>query len=203
MGIIMKKELDYFNIGSSYGGNQEWFSDFMMRVGGCAAETACECCIYFDLRKGTNLYPFDKNRLSKSDFAEFGKIIKPYLHPRIQGINKLDLYIEGFSRYLKDRSSSIVLSKIGGEESVKTAKQCLKKQIDREIPVPFLCLNHTNRRFREYEWHWFIINGYEEFEETLRIKAVTYSSWEWLSFDELWNTGYKNKGGLVIISIKE
>lgn len=38
----MKKELQYFKIEGAWGGSQEWFSDRMMRLGGCAAVTACD-----------------------------------------------------------------------------------------------------------------------------------------------------------------
>lgn len=196
----MKKELPHYKTGSSYGGNQEWFSDFMMRIGGCAAETACECCIYFDKYKGTSLYPFDKNNITKSDYRHFGDIMKPYLRPRMSGIDRLSIYIDGFGAYLKDRGSTITLSGIEGSESAEFAKSALKNQIDSDIPVPFLCLYHKNRRFKDYEWHWFLINGYEQFGGTMMVKAVTYSSWEWLDFDELWNSGKTRKGGLIKIN---
>lgn len=48
----MQKELDYFTIEHSYGGNQDWFWDPMMKIGGCAAVTACDSSIYFDCYKG-------------------------------------------------------------------------------------------------------------------------------------------------------
>ena len=38
----MRRELEHFRIGDSYGGNQDWFPTFMMRIGGCGAETACD-----------------------------------------------------------------------------------------------------------------------------------------------------------------
>lgn len=38
--VNMKRELEYFRIGGSWGGNQSWFFDFMMRIGGCGAVTA-------------------------------------------------------------------------------------------------------------------------------------------------------------------
>ena len=66
----MKKELDYFRIGNSYGGNQDWFLDFMMKIGGCAALTACDSCIYLDLYKGTELYPYEKRLYSFWDAYE-------------------------------------------------------------------------------------------------------------------------------------
>ena len=46
-----KKELQYFNIGKSYGGNQRWMMDPWMHVGGCAALTTCDALIYFSLYK--------------------------------------------------------------------------------------------------------------------------------------------------------
>lgn len=42
----MKKTLDYFMIEGTLGGNQEWFKNVVMYIGGCAAATACDCCIY-------------------------------------------------------------------------------------------------------------------------------------------------------------
>ena len=45
---------------------------------------------------------------------------------------------------------------------------------------------------------WFLINGYEERDDTLMVKAVTYSSYQWLDLRRLWDTGYANKGGLIL-----
>lgn len=45
----MKTELNYFMIEGSYGSNQDWFSNFLMKMGGCAAVTACDSCIYLAL----------------------------------------------------------------------------------------------------------------------------------------------------------
>ncbi|CUX66345.1 hypothetical protein BN3590_03148 [Clostridium sp. C105KSO15] len=41
----MKKELSYFRVGDSFGGNQDWFRDPMMHLGGCGAAAACDACI--------------------------------------------------------------------------------------------------------------------------------------------------------------
>ena len=195
----MKKELSLYFIGTSYGGNQEWFSGLSMRFGGCAAETACECCIYLDKYKGTSLYPFDIKNITRSDYRRFGDIMKPYLHPRLSGIDRLSIYLDGFGKYLRERGSAITLRGVEGSEDTVKAKQFLVTQLNNEIPVPFLCLNHQNPRFKEYEWHWFLINGYDENGGKLTVKTVTYSSYEWLDFDELWNSGRARKGGFILI----
>ena len=60
--------------------------------------------------------------------------------------------------------------------------------IDAGFPIPYLNLYHSSRSFKFYEWHWFLLNGYELWDDTLRVKAVTYGSWNWLDFDALWET---------------
>ena len=196
----MRKELPYFNIGASYGGNQDWFRELSMRLGGCAAETACDMCIYLDLYKGFDLYPFDVNKLSKADYIAFASVMKPYLHPRFGGINKLSVFAQGFDEYIKSAGGNIRFSLIGEDYSPGDAKRLLKEQIDSGFPVAYLCLQHKNKRFKDYEWHWFVINGYDENEKGFSVKAVTYSAYEWLDFDELRNTGCVQRGGMVIIN---
>ena len=54
-----RKELKSFYIGDSYGGNQQWFKSFMMRLGGCGAQTACDACIYFAKNFGKNMEAYE------------------------------------------------------------------------------------------------------------------------------------------------
>ena len=138
----MKKELPYFKIEEARGGNQEWFPDRMMRLGGCAVVTACDSCIFFDLYKETHLYPFDRKNITKADYIRFGMEMKPYLRPRWSGIDTLDIYMEGFGKY-------------------------------------------------------------EKRQEKFMAKIVTYGKYFWVDFQELWNTGHKRKGGLILYHGKE
>ncbi len=220
IGQKMKKELDYFRIGNTYGGNQDWFKDFMMKIGGCAALTACDSCIYFDTYQGTALYPFDRQRLTKEDYIRFGMLMKPYLRPRWSGIDTLEIYMDGFQKYIEDRGcETITMNPLHGDKEAAEAETALKKQIDSGLPVPCLLLRHKKRAFKDYEWHWFLLTGYslsdavrtsrrdsdyegasgnENPEQTCMVKAVTYGGWQWLDFRELWNTGYERRGGLVL-----
>jgi len=99
----MERHLDYFEIEGSYGGSQDWFTNIVMHVGGCGAATACDTCIYLALRKGMKgLYPGDAGRLTKQAYKEFSMKMKPYLRPRVNGVNKLWMFTEGFGSYLSD-----------------------------------------------------------------------------------------------------
>ena len=171
-----------------------------MKLGGCGAETACECSIYFTMYKNKDLYPFDINHLTVEDYKKFGAIMKPYLSPRMTGIDRLDIFIDGFNAYLRDRGETeISMTEFSGEEDLESAKRIICAQIDKELPIPMLMLNHKNRKFKDYDWHWFIVNGYKYDDSNFFIKAVTYSEYEWLDLAEFWDTGHRRKGGLVIL----
>ena len=98
----MKRELEHFSIGASYGGNQDWFPTFMMHIGGCGAETACDSSIYFAIHRGLKrIAPGNAASLTKDDYIRFAYQMKPYLSPRMTGIDRLDIYIDGYAEYLR------------------------------------------------------------------------------------------------------
>ena len=198
----MKRELEHFYIGNSYGGNQDWFRSFMMRIGGCGAETACDSSLYFVIHMGVdNIYPFDREKLTRHDYVEFAHMMEKYLWPRWSGIYKTEIYIDGYSKYLSDRGArDIQMDGFSGSRPYEEAAGVLRDQIDAGFPVPTLILNHRDRALKDYVWHWFLINGYDRQEGTdeMLVKAVTYSGYQWLDFRNLWETGFENTGGLVI-----
>ena len=196
----MKHELPHFQIDDSYGGNQDWFPTFMMRIGGCGAETACDSSIYFTLHCGLNgIAPENAAELTKDDYIRFAYEMKPYLSPRMSGIDRLDIYMDGYAQFLKDHGENrITMEPLNGTEQYETAQKAVKQQIDLRFPIPTLVLNHRNKLFRDYVWHWFLINGYDETDDGFLVKAVTYSKYEWLDFHQLWDTGHERRGGLVL-----
>ena len=200
----MIKELPHFHIDDSYGGNQDWFPTFMMHIGGCGAETACDSSIYFALHKGiTGIAPEDAQHLTKQGYIDFAYIMKPYLSPRMSGIDRLSIYVDGYAKYLADRGETrISMDMLDGSEPYETAEKAVLHQIDAGYPIPTLILNHRNPAFDDYIWHWFLINGYDlDDHGLLKVKAVTYSKYEWLDFRALWDTGHKKRGGLILFRL--
>lgn len=201
----MKQELPHFEIGASYGGNQDWFRTFMMCIGGCGAETACDSSVYFALHRGMeHLYPFDPNALTRERYVDFAHIMEPYLHPRWSGIDRLDIFIDGYAAYLRDRGEErLRMTPFDGSESYEAAAQFVKTQIEAGYPIPTLILNHKNKAMKNYIWHWFLVNGYARDADSMLVKAVTYSKYEWLDLRVLWETGHAKKGGFIRFSIEE
>lgn len=195
-----KNELPYFTVGENgYGGAQGWFTDKWMNIGGCAAVTACDSSIYFDLYRGTRLYPKDMNNITREDYIDFGMEMKPYLKPRFTGIDTLKIYINGVKDFLFDKGEDrLYLAPFDGTEPYRSARSLVKTQIDEGFPIPTLTLRHSAPAMADYVWHWYLITGYRYENGVDLVKVVTYGTWRWLAFDMLWSTGYSRKGGMVI-----
>ncbi len=203
----MKKELIYFSIDGAVGGSQGWLKNFVMNFGGCAAVAACDTCIQLAGEMGlTELYPFDVKKLTRDDYCDFTQIMKPYLRPRVMGVKKTQWFIEGFEQYLDDvnkkneKQIHLEMTSVSGTEEVAKARNAIKKQIDDGYPIPYLLLHHQNKEmFKDFEWHWFMIIGYEETEKDFLVKVATYGhAWQF-SLYELWNTGNEERGGIVLV----
>ena len=201
----MKKELGHFTVGDKIGGNQDWFSDRWMRLGGCGAVTACDLCIYLAKHMGlTALYPFDAQNVTKEDYVAFGMQMRAYLGPRSTGIDKTEIYVDGFYRYLAKIGAPLLhLRGVSGNEDVETAVRMIREQIDSGIPVPYLMLLHRDIALSDYMWHWFLLNGYDETDDWFLVKSVTYNTVRWFDLRHLWKTGRRRKGGFVAVSPAE
>ncbi len=137
-------------------------------------------------------------KLSKRDYRKFGMIMKPYLRPRESGIKDLKTFIDGAQVYLEDSEiKGFRLEALEGARPYEEAEQAVRDRIDHEMPVPMLMLRHRDRRFDFFEWHWFLIVGYEERESGFHIKVATYGKKHWLDFRKFWDTGELERGGLV------
>ena len=201
----MLKELDYFWVGEEYGGRQSLLPDMIMRFAGCAAVTACDSLIYMTLYKNLkNLCPFSTDQLRGRDYVAFFKTVKPYLRPRLMGINRLEIFVAAFKKFLKEHGTFFLdVMPWSGDHDEQDTVNTIRQQIDRGFIIPYLLLHHKNPNFENYEWHWFLLTGYDEKPDgRFMVKAVTYGAYEWLDFAKLWNTGYDRKGGLILFKEK-
>ena len=129
--------------------------------------------------------------------------MKPYLKPRREGVNRLELYIDGFGQYLKEREeNSVALSGFDGAAPQEEAAAVIKEQLDSGMPIPYLLLKHKDPLLKDFVWHWFLLVGYEDFEDTFMVKTATYGEYQWMDFKNLWNTGYPEKGGFIIVKTR-
>lgn len=199
MGAL-RKELDYFTVRGKPGGDQRWFWDPVLRIGGCGAIAACDSCIMLARTRGlSELYPYDAQQVSRRDYKQFAHRMKAYLRPGHMGLPKLELYTAGFGRYLTSIGMNrLTMTEFGGDAPVEEAEQVLCAQLDEGYPIPCMMLQHTAPEMKEYIWHWFPLTGYDCRSDGLWVQAVTYGAAEWLNFKTLWNTGSEERGGLIL-----
>lgn len=200
----MKRKLNYFSIDGAVGSNQEWFRNVVMYMGGCAAATACDSCIYLAKYKGLEqLYPGNVEEMTKEDYISFSMKMKPYLRPRIQGVKKLSMFLEGFDRYLEDcKVETIETGGFSGNHTWREAAVFIREQINQGMPVPYLMLRHWNQDYKDFIWHWFLCYGYEEGIggdplDGFKIQVATYGEETEFLLKDLWETGQEEKGGLI------
>lgn len=198
----MQKELPYLDIEGAYGGFQLWFrGDRWMKIGGCAAVTACDTSIYLQKYRGVpNLYPYDIEHLTKADYVKFGMTMKRYIGPRWMGVDKLSLFINGFGGYLYDRGvSTVTMVPWEGEHTEADTTAVIRHQVDAGLPLPCLNLRHWHPIMEDIVWHWFMIVGYMERDGLFFVKIATYGTSRWINFHIFWNTGFSRKGGLILL----
>jgi hypothetical protein len=174
-----------------------------MNVGGCGAITACDVSIYLALHCGrTDLYPYDLQHLNAVDYIRFTQTMKPFLRPRPSGIDTLDLWIDGYSEYLDSVGEhDVYMQGLSGACSLAEMERIVKKEIDSNMPVPYLNLRHHNPALNDYVWHWFWLAGYDDSQDEFMVKLITYGTYRWLSLKELWDTGYERKGGIILLHL--
>ena len=182
--ILDKNELEYFFVEESYGGNQDLFPDVTMRDGGCGAIAACESCIYFARTNGIkNLYPHQSQEISWKEYHDFAYVMKHYLCPRPNGIDTLELFMEGFGEYLADaHDDRLQMEAFHGTHTYEEAVEAVCRQIDNACLIPYLMLKHKNEKgpLEDYIWHWFLLTGWADEEDGFCVQATTYSTSEWL-----------------------
>ena len=57
-------------------------------------------------------------------------------------------------------------------------------------------------QFSEITWHWFLLTGYEESGEGLRVVYGTYGERYTALLSSLWDTGHEQKGGILRLCIR-
>jgi hypothetical protein len=143
------------------------------------------------------------NNLTRKDYVKFAMSVKLYLQPRESGIKDIDTYMDGVRQYLEDTDvDDIQVRGIGGDTDADKVKDEIMGSIDGGMPLAYLMLKHQDKKFDFFEWHWFVVNGYEVRGNEFYIKVATYGDSHWLNFYELWDTGMEEKGGIVLFERK-
>ena len=200
----MQRELGHFLVDGNYGGSQDRMKNPWMKLGGCAALAAVDSCIYLALHNGmSTLCPFDATEdITEKQYNSFANKMRPYISPRFKGVNKLEIYVNGFYAYLRDVGcDSLRMNTLPMGTPYEQAEKAIISEIDAGLLVPILHLVPKTPEVEEYHWHWFLLNGYRTGPDGLWVKAVTYYEYKWVKLKDLWNENDPDNGGLILYSI--
>lgn len=203
---MITKELDYFSINNRYGGSQQWMTDPWMKLGGCGALAAVDSSIYFSKYFGGKKIYENPTKITKSRYITLAGEMKPFLRPRSGGINKLGIYTDGYRDFLEYKGfkpEKIRMEAYSMGRPADDAWNVYKKQIDDGYLVPVLLLKPASKEWKDYYWHWFVLNAYRIDEESGKryVKAVTWGNYQWLSFDGFWDEERADNGGMILYKI--
>lgn len=197
---MAKKELEFITIdGKYYGGDQNWHTHKMMKLGGCSAVTLCEVCIWLaktnpDMRE---LYPYDPGYVSKEDFLRFFEIVFRYVHPGIGGLTSVDKFVAMAGRYIETTGVKVRVGVRMGNEPYERAEAFVREAIDNGLPVMYLMLKHADAAFEDYEWHWFTLTGYEEKDGRFNVTFATWGQKHFFDLKKAWDTQKAWRGGMA------
>lgn len=196
-----EKNIDYFEIEGTPGGNQEWCTDFWMYLGGCGALAACDLSICLARNYGlAECYPGDADNLTRKEYVDFSTEMKPYIHPRVGGVTKLSMFTDGCGQYLRDCGYFAAFETLDGNNTYEEAEAFVMNALERNLPVIYLMLRHRDKEFKDLNWHWFCITGYRvEEKEKVYLNYHTYGEALSVDFKRLWNTGMYKRGGIVAL----
>lgn len=137
---------------------------------------------------------FDQTGLPEV-FRDHEAVPPPQNHRR----RHLKLFLDGFGQYLAAiPHPPLRLSPLYGDRPVEEAEQGIAERLQDGFPLPCLVLNHKDKAFSDFVWHWFLILGCREKKGRFQVLAATYGEGVWLDFARLWDTGFARKGGLIL-----
>lgn len=184
-----------------FGGNQEWFEVKWRKMSGCGPTTASTIIMYEDLKNN-----IDKlQHYSKLRFLDLMNDVWDFITPQIgKGVNTIELFLEGFKKYIKVRQDKDVKSiflkvpkKFEDRPSNKEVFEYLYEGLEKEHPIAFLNLDNGDEKNLD-AWHWVAIVGilYDDLNDDLEVTISDEGILKKINLN-LWLATTKNEGGFV------
>ena len=201
MDIEVKLNYEYLIIEGEtkyYGGVQEWYKNFFKKMAGCGPTTASTMTMYESRKKNLS------EHYSKDKFINLMEELWNYVTPRTRGLNRIEYYVQGYDRYIRDNNIQLLNNK-----TLKIPKQKEKRPNKKDIfeflseaiknnhPVAFLNLNNGKEEKID-SWHWVTVVGVMYNDEKNILKATITDEGVLKNIDlGLWLETTTEEGGFV------
>ncbi len=187
-----------------FGADQAWYAKAWNREAGCGPTCASNITAYLAQTRDNCKELFQPESLERRDFILHMEEIFRYITPGVMGVNHVDRFTKGITRFAGDRGIELV-PRVFSVENCFTKKRnpeelagFVQKGLSADCPLAFLNLS-KGEETRIQGWHWITIISADIREDSI-IAAASDEGKE-IEFDlRLWYLTTRMHGGLIYIS---
>lgn len=187
-----------------FGADQEWYEKNWSRQAGCGPTCASNITAYLARTREKYKELFVPDSLERTDFVRHMEELFRYITPGAMGVNHVDKFAEGITRFAKDRGVEIE-ARVFSVENCLTRKrypdklkEFVRQGLLSDCPLAFLNLSRGEETNLQ-AWHWITVTGADIGEDSLI--ATASDEGRVIEFDLLkWYLTTRMHGGLIYIA---
>ncbi len=202
---IEKPELltitDSFEHKTYFGADQEWYEKSWSRQAGCGPTCASNITAYLAQTRDKYKVLFQPHSLERKDFVLHMDELFRYITPGAMGVNHVDKFTDGITRFAKDRGVQLETKVFSIENRFirkrypEKLKEFVREALLSNSPLAFLNLSRGEET-KLQAWHWITITSADIQEE--RLIATASDEGKAIEFDLLkWYLTTRMHGGLI------
>lgn len=143
----------------AYGGDQEWFPGTFQRRAGCGSVTGtniavCEGLYQEELK--------DSEAVPHEIYLNLMENMYSYMTPGFMGYPLIGKFKKDFLNFAASKGKKLKAKSIFLPKGHETCLSFIKDGLYNGHPVALLIWRHSRKEFREDNWHWVTITGYDE-----------------------------------------
>lgn len=187
---------------TTYGPDQSWFSEHWLRVSGCGPTSASFVFSYLAFTRPELRELYRGSELTRKEFVKQMESISTYIVPGNKGVYKVEMYIDGATRFAAAHGITLFPHKFPAGElqtewrtDFKGLSEFVRSGLESDSPIGLLVLS-KGKEHRLQDWHWITITEAEITDD--QIIATATDEGRKINFDlGLWYQTSRLSGALV------
>jgi len=204
--ICTLKNLDLLHIPcnedgtTSFGCDQDWYTQPWQRQAGCGANTASNLLLYLH-KSGRITLPFELD--TRMGCLALMETIWKHVTPTMMGVNSIHRFTKGVHHYISGQKIFLRCALLeyprekADRPALSTVLQFIKQGFELDCPIAFLNLSNGDVKALD-AWHWVTLVSVEENTESGHIQVTAYDGDKSIAVDlALWCETTTLEGGFV------
>ena len=148
----------------AYGGNPEWFPGTFQRRAGCGSVTGTNIAVCEGLFSEE---VENSESIPHESYLELMEGMYQYMTPGFMGYPLIGKFKKDFLSFASDRGKKLKARSMFLPRNRQDCLDFIKEGLYHGHPTALLIWRHSRKEFREDNWHWVTITGYDEEREIL------------------------------------